>query len=482
MDRELQVCRIGVFLVDIGLLGVGDAVLLQIIQGGVVDVGAVGHLQGRGVAVIAAVVVGHRHRRAGEGRAVVAAHGEGRSAVGGAVVEDGLIEHVATAHGIDLVAVGLLLVRGLDREVGQGGEAAPRRRRRRVVGEVVGQPVLQHRFCVAGDVGAEIVAVVVVGLEVELAAIAEPAPVIVVLAQLQVLVVAGDAGIVVVLLDVVEAAEVVAPGRGEHEGERGRVRHPADPGLRGIDALHHQPAIGEAEPGAAGQVDVEGAGVVVFRLVAPAQGAFEERSGDVGGGARGQLHRAAQALGLVVGQGGLGDDDAVDGPRRHGVVLHRPAAAAEIGAPRIGVQQRHGTEGRTGQVAVNAADVDEAAFARVGGDGDARDSAQGLGGIEVRVFLDGFRGLHRDQVGGVLLLPSGGDLDPRRGDDHALHGVGGGVRRRGVRGRGHGGDEAGTRQQGQAKRKARHENPRSSATTRSKAQLTGFSTGTATNR
>ncbi len=133
-------------------------------------------------------------------------------------------------------------------------------------------------------------------------------------------------------------------------------------------------------------------------LVTPAGLRFEERAHDVGRRARGQVHRTAQSFGLVIGQGGLVDDKTVDRTGGDGVVFHRSAAAAEIGAPRIGVEQRDAAKCRAGQVAVYAADVHEAAFAGVGGNRHARDAAQRLGGVEVRILLDGLGGLDIDDV------------------------------------------------------------------------------------
>ncbi len=135
------------------------------------------------------------------------------------------------------------------------------------------------------------------------------------------------------------------------------------------------------------------------RLVAVADAAFQEGLFHIHGRAGGQIDGAAQALGLMVGKRGLVDHQAVDRTGGDGVVFHRAPAAAEIGAARIGVEQRHAAEGRPSQVAIDAADVDETALARVGRDRDPGDAAERFGGVEVGVLQDGFRRLDIDEIG-----------------------------------------------------------------------------------
>ncbi len=445
VHREQQVGGVGPLVVGVVVEAVADtgdrAVLRRVVDQGGVDV------DDREIAVVGGVVVGERQALGTvELGAVVLADAEGRAAVRGAVVQDRLAEVIGSADDEDVVAVRFLLVGAGDVDVGGGGEARGVGRIDGVAQVVVGQPVLLHGLRVAGDIGAQVVGVVVVGLEVELAAVAEPPAVIVVPAHLIVAVGAVHRRVVGVGLDVVEAALVFAIGAGEDEGEGRRVADPAA-GRGGVvaGAFHHQVRAVEAEPGADRAFQVKWPGMAVHGLVAAAETALGEGLGDVDGGAGRQVDGAAQALGLVVGQGGLVHDQAVDGAGGDGVVLHRPAASAEVGAARIGVQQRHAAEGGAGQVAVDAADVDEPALARVGGDGDAGDAAQGLGGVEVRILLDGLGRLDVDQVGGLELALAGHGLLARGGDHQAseLIAVGGcGVggrrgRRRGVRAPGH---------------------------------------------
>ncbi len=145
----------------------------------------------------------------------------------------------------------------------------------------------------------------------------------------------------------------------------------------------------------------------MLRLVAPAGGGVDEGPADVGRRARGQLHRAAQALGFVVREAGVGDDQAVDGAVGDGVELHLTTAAREIGAAGVGVEQGDAAEGGAVQVAVDAADVDEAALAGIARQRNARQAAEGFGGVEVGIFGDGLGRLHRDQVRRRLLLDAG---------------------------------------------------------------------------
>src|SRR6185437_3657210 len=105
---------------------------------------------------------------------------------------------------------------------------------------------------------------------------------------------------------------------------------------------------------------------------------------------RRQLDEPAQAFGVHVGTQALDDLDAVDGADGDRVHLDRAAAAAEIGAAGIGVEQDHAAEGGAVQVAVDAADFDEAAFTSILRQRYARHAAQRFGGVEVRILLDDF--------------------------------------------------------------------------------------------
>ncbi len=418
VHRRLQVDGVGVLLVPVELGAVGD-LLGRPVLAGVVDDRLV-DIQGREVPVVGAVVVAEGQALgAAELGAVVPGLVVGGPAVGRPVVEHRSAEVVDAAHDIDLVAVGLLLVRAGQRQVGKGGETAAMGRVGRVAQVVEGQAVLLHRFRVAGDVGPQEPEVVVVGLDVELAAIAEAPAMVVVAPHLDVGVGPVDGRVVVVLLDVVEAAPVGPPRRRHHQRERGGIGEEAGRHrLVAAPAFDVEAGTAEAEAGARRRLQVERAGMVVRRLVAPAGAGLEEGPHDVGRAARRQVDRAAQALGLMVRQGGLVDDQAVDRAGGDGVVLHRPASAAKVGAPGEGVEQRHAAEGGAGQVAVDAADVDEAALARVGGDRDAGYAAQGLGGVEVRVLQDGLRGLDVDQVRRLELELARHHLLAGRGHHH----------------------------------------------------------------
>ncbi len=189
----------------------------------------------------------------------------------------------------------------------------------------------------------------------------------------------------------------------------------------GIVVLDDQALVVEAETGADGQFRRVRTAMVVQGLVAAAERRVGERLGDVGGGARRQLDRAAQTLGVMIRHAGIGDDDAVDGAGRNGVVFDGAAAGAGRRAARIGVKQGHAPIGGAVQVGVDAADLDEAAFTGVARQRDARHAAQRLGGVEIGVFGDGFGRLDADQVGRVLLDLPGFDFLARRGrNDHDL--------------------------------------------------------------
>ncbi len=387
----------------------------------VVDQGGVDH-QGRVVAVVGRIVIGEgKALRAVELGAVILAHHERRPAVGRAVVQHDAAEMVGAAGYIDLVTVGFLFVGAGQGDVSRGGEAGRMGRVRRVAQVVIGQPVLLHGLGVAGDIRPQIITVAVVGIEIELAAIAEAPPVIVVAAKLDVRVGPVDSRVVVVFFDVVEAPSVGSPRCGQHERERSGIGHPACARLiRAGLSLDDQVATVEAETAADHGFKIERPGVPVHGLVAPARRGLRERPVDGRSRARRQVDRPAEALGLMVRQGRLVDHQAVDGAGGDGVVFHGAAAAPEIGAARIGVQQRHPAEGRTRQVSVDPSDVHEPAFAGVGGDRDAGYAAQGLGRVEVGVLQDGLGGLNVDDVRRFELPLASQVLLPWRSHHHIV--------------------------------------------------------------
>ena len=318
---------------------------------------------------------------------------------------------------------------------------------------------------------------VVIGLEVELGPIAEAAAVIVVAPQI----VLADPGarrdpvVEVALLQVVNGAAIVLACARDDEREGIGVRYPS--GARGrlaAPVINSQTVIVKAEPGAHGDVGLERAGVIVERLITPAKRTLEEWPGDVDRGARGQLDRTAEPLGLVVGQQGIGDDDAIDRAGRNGVELHRAAASARGGAPRVCVQQRDAAIGRSIEIGVDAADLHEAPFTGVAGQRDARQAAERLGGVEVWILLDGLGGLHGNQIGGLELHQPRLLFLARRGDDHFTHGRG---RRRRFGGKGgsaeRGKGDAGKQRQGERSRRHRCLRPEIGPELQRRARLIG---------
>ncbi len=224
--------RVGIFLVGIVVLLVGEAV--QGIERGIVDFGhAVGETQDR--------VIGVRHVVIGEGnvlRAVelgddVVVFREQGFGIGGVIVDGPGVEMVATADDKDFVGVRLALIGRLDHRLGGdqiavrivrvGGDLAGRAFD--IVEVVIAQDILGHRLRIAGDIGPEIVGVVAVRLEIELAAFADANAMIVVAAQA----VVGDriagrhAVVDIVFLDVVDGPAVCLVGGIEDERERRRV-------------------------------------------------------------------------------------------------------------------------------------------------------------------------------------------------------------------------------------------------------------------
>src|SRR5206468_12976987 len=102
--------------------------------------------------------------------------------------------------------------------------------------------------------------------------------------------------------DIVEAALVFAVGAGEDEGE----------GL-----------VLAAEAAADREIEIERAAMLVRRLIAIADRAFDKGVIGPGGRARGELDGAAEPLRIMVRHAGLGDDQAVDRAGRDGVELDR---------------------------------------------------------------------------------------------------------------------------------------------------------------
>ncbi len=427
LSFQQGVDSVGIFLVVIVVLLVAEAA--ERIVGGVVDLGdAVWEAQDRIVGV-RDIVIGHGHVfRPLELGADVVVLGERRAAVGGVVVEGQVAKTIDAADDIDLVDVLFAFVgRGDFRLRGDQVAIGVGRIGRDLAGGAFDiahvrqqQEILVHGFDVTRDVGANIIAMVIIRLEVELAAIAEAGAMIVVSAQLVFIDgVAGRGAVVdIAFLDIVDSPAVFLVRRVEDKRERRRVRDPACTVLRlRIAVLHDEALVVEAEAGAEGDFAGCWAAMIVQGLIAAADRGVGKRLGDVGGRARRQFDRTAQAFGVVVRHAGIGDDDAVDGARRDGVVFDGASARARRRAARIGVEQGHAAIGRTVEIGVDAADLDEAALAGVTRQRNAGHAAQRFGGVEVGIFLDGFDRLDADQVRRVLLNLARLDFLARRGRD-----------------------------------------------------------------
>ncbi len=414
--------HVAVFLVHIRLEERGQAwVLVLRGVGGVEQLGERRILEQGELRIVGAALVVLPEIDVGApiARLVVIVLDIGRPAVGGAIVHLEFIEPVLAADGEHRVPVGLLQQDQVRLRLEPVDHVAGLVRRGRIAVELGVEVVLVGPLLIPGHVQADIVAVVVIRLEGELPAIAEAPAIVVVAAEVHAVVAAVA---VVAGLDIVHPAPVVLARGGDHQGERGRVGDPAGAVRRDIaQALDRQLAMGEAETGAGGEAGCERARMVMKVLIAPAQFALEERMGEVLRGPRRQFDLAAQALGLAIRRERLVDDDPVDRARGDGVELHRAPAAAGRRARREGVQQHDPAIGGAIEVGVDAADIDEAALARVGGERHARDTAQGLGGVVVRIFGDGLGRLDRHDHRRGLLLDPRELLLPGRRDGDAFH-------------------------------------------------------------
>ena len=159
-----------------------------------------------------------------------------------------------------------------------------------------------------------------------------------------------------------------------------------DPAPVVVDRADHQDAerlvVGgpaKACPGVEGEV---GDACVTLQLLATTQLQVEERLASRGRGLRRDVDRAAQRLGILLRQVALGHGDGADEAGRNRV--HRHGAAGARRRAGVGGRQAQPAEGRAVQIGVEAADVDVASFARIRLQGDTRNAAYGLTGVDVR--------------------------------------------------------------------------------------------------
>ena len=165
----------------------------------------------------------------------------------------------------------------------------------------------------------------------------------------------------------------------------------------GNDEAHR---VARAETKAAGDAAFP-YGRAAQRLDAAAERAFQQVVGAARHCARQDVDDAAQAFRIDVGRERFDDLHPADDPRRKRV--ERDGAAAALRRRRIRSGQPHAVEGRAVEVGVHAADVDEAAFARVGLERDARNALHRFGDVDVGQLLD-FVGKPRSRTFGAASL------------------------------------------------------------------------------